>query len=579
MNDTIETPEEKVSDEEPKLRLWPALLFVAIGLGISLVVAQFGSTNDHNIIGMLGAPLGASLLILLWWLFGSRMSWKDRILGLCFLVVTLGGLFISQEVNAPFMMVVAVPYFTYGVVLTFALMYGRPWVKQRMVAAAYLILCVGMFSMMRVDSFGGDLEPEVHWRWEPKIEVSTADVLTAKSPGEIADVPLRPGPYDWPAFRGMDRDSHLIGVKFSSDWSTPPRELWRKPVGVGWSSFTVVGDYLFTQEQRGEQETVICYSADTGEEIWINSVVEHFVEVTGPGPRATPTFLDGKLYVQGATGILQCMDASTGTQIWQRDLRKDTGATVPTWGFSSSPLIVGGRVIQYSGGSEKSSVVAYDLATGDLVWNTGKGKDGYGSAHYTHISNVPQVLVNSSFGIQSFIAETGEVLWEHNWRADSYPRVVQPVLTKDGGVMIGTSGKNGTRRLNVSKQDKEWLIEEQWTTKKFRPYFNDYILHEGYCYGFDGNRLMCIDVETGERKWKGDRVGGQLLFIRDMQMLLILTEEGEVMLVEAQPKEYKVVSKFKAISGKTWNHPVVAKGRLYVRNSNEMACFELAPAS
>jgi len=307
----------------------------------------------------------------------------------------------------------------------------------------------------------------------------------------------------------------------------------------------------------------------------VNSVKAHFDEITGPGPRATPTYVDGKLYVQGATGVLQCIDAQSGAMVWQRDLTVDTEAEVPHWGFSSSPLIVGDSLIQFSGGSEESSVVAYHRATGELIWNTGKGNIGYSSAHFVRLADIPQVLVTSNFGIQSFIPETGDVLWEHHWQVKTNPRVAQPIITEDGGVLIGTASMMGTRRLSIAYDENAWKVFEQWTSKKFRPYFNDYILYEGYCYGFDGNRLTCINAATGERQWRGGRVGGQLLFVHDMEVLLILTEEGDVMLVEANPVEYIVMSQFKAISGKTWNHPVIAHGRLFVRNAEEMACFDL----
>ena len=399
--------------------------------------------------------------------------------------------------------------------------------------------------------------------------------MDATSPGGIAVLPAEIGSEDWPEFRGVNRDSHLRSVKFSTDWTTPPRELWRKPVGVGWAAFAAVGDYLFTQEQRGDQEAVICYEAETGEEVWVTSVKAYFHVVIGPGPRATPTYLDGKLYVQGATGIIQCIDAKTGAVLWQRDITKDTGAKVPQWGYASSPLTVGDLVIQFTGGSDISSVIAYHQDTGEIAWNTGKGGSGYSSAQLTHIDGTPQVLINSNFGIQSYVPETGEVLWEHNWDVKSNPRVVQPIITKDGGVLIGTAAGMGTRRLNITHDNTTWNVAEQWTTKKFRPYFNDYILYEGYCYGFDGNRVMCIDVETGEKQWTGDRIGGQLLFLEDMEIILILNEEGQVMLLDVNPNEYTVLSQFQAITGKTWNHPVIAHGKLYVRNSEEMACFEL----
>lgn len=573
---TEETPStDKTAHDTPTpLRLWPAMVFMLSGLTVSLGIAQFGSTNNHNLIGMLIAPLLASILILLWWSFASRVSRSDRIKGVVLLALMLTIVYVTQQAFAPILLAVAIPYLVYGVVIVFALMRGRSWLAQRRLAILYLIACATVFSAIQVNSVAGDLRPDLSWRWASGLALSSV-----QSPGGVAELPIEIGADDWPAFRGAKRDSHLLGVTFSSDWTTPPKKLWRNRVGLGWSSFTIVGDYFFTQEQRGEYEAVVCYRAQTGEEIWINSIKAHYDNRIGPGPRSTPTYQDGKLYVQGATGIVQCIEAQTGTTIWKRDLTKDTKAKVPQWGFSGSPLIVGDAMIQNTGDKEDSSVIAYDKATGDVLWKNGKGKGGYSSPHFIQLADIPQVLVNNDFGIQSFTPDTGEVLWEHHWLVKSNPRVVQPLFTEDGGVLIGTAAGMGTRRLNLSHENDTWKVTEVWTTKRFRPYFNDYIIYEDYCYGFDGNRLMCIDVKTGEEQWKGDkRPGGQLLFVQDMELLLILTEKGEVMLVEAIPEQYTVVSQFKAISGKTWNHPVIAYGKLYVRNSEEMACFELALA-
>ena len=573
--DPIETPSTS-TDPQQKLRVWPALLIAVLGFSISLYVAYFSSTNLENLTGLLGAPIMASALILIWWVFFSRAPWRTRFICLFVFILLLVAPYLTQKENPVFIIVAALPYMVYGAVAWLALTQCCSWKVQRTVTLVYLIACSGFFAAQKVESIAGDLNLELTWQWESSTSATTADSQSAKSPGKIAELPASLSTSDWPAFRGVNRDSHLPGVTFATDWdSTPPRELWRKTVGAGWSSFTVVGNYLFTQEQRGNNEVVICYAADTAEVIWINTVEALFDEVMGPGPRATPTYLDGKLYTQGATGIVQCIDATTGATIWQQDLTKDTEATVPTWGFASSPLVVGDTVIQYAGGNDESSVIAYDRNTGDVAWNKGHGKDGYSSAQLATLNGIPQVLINSNFGIQSFVPETGEVLWEHDWKAKSNPRVVQPLLTEDGGILIGTAGGQGTRRLSISATDAQWTVSEDWTTKKFRPYFNDFILHEGYCYGFDGNRPMCIDVKTGIPQWKGDRIGGQLLFVSDMAMLLILNEEGQVLLVNAQPDAYTIVAEFKAIEGKTWNHPVIANGILYVRNSDEMAAFEL----
>ena len=256
-------------------------------------------------------------------------------------------------------------------------------------------------------------------------------------------------------------------------------------------------------------------------------------------------------------------------------MKRDTDAKLPVWGFASSPLVTGDLVIVFSGGREGKSIAAYHRATGELTWTAGDGTHGYSSGHLARIAEVPQVLVTSDIGSQSFAPETGDMLWEHRWVVNTNPRCVQPLVVDANSIMIGTAGGKGTRRLRVDREDGSWKVEEVWTTRRFRPYFNDFVYHEGYCYGFDGSRFTCIDVATGERKWTGPKYGGQVLLLPDLDALLILSEKGNVVVLEATPEGHNKLAQFKALSGKTWNHPVIAGGRLFVRNSEEAACFDL----
>ncbi|MBX7259793.1 MAG: PQQ-like beta-propeller repeat protein, partial [Candidatus Hydrogenedentes bacterium] len=422
-------------------------------------------------------------------------------------------------------------------------------------------------------SIGGDLKPVVSWRWSPSLAELSKSLPRVEAHG-TAVLPAELTPEDWPAFRGPARDNHVSGT-IATDWTNPPRELWRRSIGPAWSSFAVVGDYLFTQEQRGEEELVTCYRADSGEEVWSNSVPARYDDIMGLGPRATPTYHEGRLFTQGATGILQCLDAATGTSLWKRELVKDAGIDVPMYGFASSPLVVDDLVIVFAGESEGKALLAYRRENGDIAWQAGRGSGGYSSPHYAVIVDVPQILMLSDFGLQSFEPKSGTLLWENAWEIKMNPRCVQPLVVDSESVMYGATGAYGSRLLRVQHTSESWKTEEVWSTKQFRPYFNDCVAHKGDCYGFDGERLACIDLKTGKRRWQGKQVGGQMLLLPEMDKLLVLSEDGEVLLIEAKPDRYSEVGRFKAISGKTWNHPVLVRGRLYVRNSEEVACFAL----
>ncbi len=564
-----------------RLRIWPALVILLLQCIASQVVSFFGSTNIHSAVGLAVVPLSAAALLAIWWLLLSRAPVLDRILGLLLMVALLFWVKYSRGIM---LLTFAVPAMTTGFVLTLAVTSRLRWPLARWVAVVFVLCCAGVFMALRVDEIGSGLAPVVSWRWNPTEVESSAAIPISKANG-TAVLPAQAGPADWPGFRGPARDGILAGVRFSTDWTahppsppskgdSSPRELWRKPIGSGWASFTAVGDYAFTQEQRGTEELVTCCEAATGADVWVNRVDAEFKDDMGLGPRATPTFCDGKLYTQGCTGVLQCLDAATGNTIWKRDLAKDAEARVPGYGFASSPLVTGGLVIVFSGGHEGKSAVAYDRTTGGVAWRAGHGTAVYTSPQIAVIAGVPQVLMVCDYGLQSFVPETGALLIDYPWKAEVNPRCVQPVVADDR-VMVGTTGFMSARMLHIQKDATAWTVKEEWTSKKFRPYFNDGVLHKGFYYGFDGERLACVDIATGERRWEGKRYGGQLLFLADMETLLILGDAGDVALVPATPERFSETARFKAISGKTWNHPTIAHGRLFVRNATEAACFEL----
>jgi outer membrane protein assembly factor BamB len=353
-------------------------------------------------------------------------------------------------------------------------------------------------------------------------------------------------------------------------------------VGPGWSSFAVRGDFLYTQEQRGDDEVVACYYAATGEPVWTHrDPVRFFESNAGAGPRGTPTLSNGRVYAFGATGILNALDADSGTLVWSRDAASDTEGTpsmgggntkVPDWGFSSSPLVVNDLVIVAVAGQ----LVAYDVTTGKPRWFGPAGGVSYSSPHLVTIDGVAQVLLMSAAGAVSLAPADGKRLWEHPWRG--FP-IVQPAVTADGDVLISAGGEGGIRRISVDPAASGWSAERRWGSAGLKPYFNDFVVHGDHAFGFDGRILACIGLKDGVRKWKGGRYGnGQLILLPDQDVLLVLTEEGELALVKATPDQFTELARFKAIEGKTWNHPVLAGDALYVRNGEEMAAFRLARA-
>jgi outer membrane protein assembly factor BamB len=403
-------------------------------------------------------------------------------------------------------------------------------------------------------------------------------VGVAKSP-EKPPLPIVAAfPTAWPGFRGPNRDGVVRGVQIETDWSQkPPAELWRRAIGPGWSSFAVNGDLVYTQEQRGDHEMVSCYRLTTGEPVWRHRDAVRFYESNGgPGPRGTPTLYDRRVYTFGATGILNALDAATGAVVWSRNAATETGVEIPGWGFASSPLVVGDVVIVAASGQ----LAAYDVRTGKSRWMGAKGGAGYSSPHFARIGGIPQVLLLRGARTISVAPSDGTLLWEHT-SGQPAVSIVQPAVAA-GDVLIAAGdamGGMGMRRITVGHRTAGWTIQERWTSRGLKPYFNDFVVHEGHAYGFDGSIMSSINLENGERKWKGGRYGhGQLLLLPEQDLLLVLSEEGELALVAASPDKFTELARFKAIEGKTWNHPVLVGDVLLVRNGEEMAAFRLTLA-
>jgi outer membrane protein assembly factor BamB len=280
------------------------------------------------------------------------------------------------------------------------------------------------------------------------------------------------------------------------------------------------------------------------------------------------------VYSLGATGILNVLDAANGSRIWSRNAVNDTGAKIPAWGISASPLIVNDLVIVAASGT----LAAYDLANGTPRWIGPAGRASYSSPHLVTIGGVPQVVLLNADGAFAFSPTDGSRLWEHAW--EGVP-IVQPNITADGDMLIAVSESSGTRRLAVARGADGWTAEERWTSEEMNPYFNDFVIHKGHAYGFNGNSLVCIDLANGARKWRGGVGGygnGQLVLLADQDLLVVLSEQGELALVKAVNDQFTELARRPAIKGKTWNHPVLAGDVLLVRNAEEMAAFRLSLA-
>jgi outer membrane protein assembly factor BamB len=256
--------------------------------------------------------------------------------------------------------------------------------------------------------------------------------------------------------------------------------------------------------------------------------------------------------------------------VWSRNAASDTGTKAPTWGFTSSPLVLDNLVLV----AVQGTLAAYDRATGEPRWSGPDGKASYSSPHLLTVDGVRQILLMTGVGATSFAPDDGTLLWQHAWPGDD--RTVQPAMTADGDLLLCGGGmKLGMRRFAVTHGTDGWRVEERWASRGLKPNHNDSVVHEGHVYGFVGSRLACIDVKDGARRWKAGRYAGFTILLADQGLLLVLTEKGEIALVEATPERFTELALLPAIEGKTWNLPALAGDVLLVRNAQEMAAFRL----
>lgn len=382
---------------------------------------------------------------------------------------------------------------------------------------------------------------------------------------------------EWPAFRGHNRNGQQTGVTLATNWdskvSTP---LWKIPIGPGWSSFIVAGEMLFTQEQRGEMESISCYDSKSGDIIWRHQIKSRFEEVMGgPGPRATPTLAGGQLFAMGANGDLMRLDPKTGKTIWEKNIQEVAGRKPPDWGFSSSPLVVDSLVIVHAGGKGDKGTLAFDIETGDLKWSTEAGNHSYCSPQLVTIAGQKVVAMMTNKELNLLNPVDGAVLLKYDCDIMGY-RALQPQLFEDDSILITNDMASGVHRIRITNTDGKWVAEKVWSTNQLKVDFNDFVIYQGHAYGFDGRLFTCINLENGKRKWKRGRYGkGQVLLLNDSGQLLIISEKGEIVLLKADPSGHSELAKFKAIEGKTWNHPVLIGDQLFVRNSEQAASYRL----
>jgi outer membrane protein assembly factor BamB len=396
---------------------------------------------------------------------------------------------------------------------------------------------------------------------------------SSPSPGQAA---VEPAKNYWTNFRGPRRDGKYEEANISTNWPANGLPVvWKQPVGVGHASFVVADGKAYTIEQRRSQEVVAAYDMNNGRELWTQKWNAAYTDETGDGPRATPTWDAGRIYALGATGELRCLDANSGAVIWGKNILSDNQAKNLPWAMAASPLIVDDKVIVLPGGTSGKSVVAYNKNSGAPVWRVLNDTQAYVSPMLVELAGRRQIIVVSASRVVGLAPENGALLWEYPWNTDMGINVSQPVMVDRNRFFISSGYGKGAALVEVKGSGNSFTASTVWENNNMKNKFNSSVLHNGYVYGLDEGILVCLDVNTGERKWKNGRYGyGQIILAGSH--LIVTSDQGDVALVKATPDAYTEVARFTAVPGKTWNYPALAGGRLLVRNSTEMAAYDIS---
>jgi outer membrane protein assembly factor BamB len=479
-----------------------------------------------------------------------------------------------------------------GTLLTWSLRNPAfPLAYRRVGLALLLILLMAAVAVVRIDQVTGDMVPSFRFVWTPSRD---ARMVGSQAPeGQGGSDLISTTPIDFPQFLGPDRNGIIESLQLEPDWrSFTPRMVWKQPIGAGWSGFAAVNGYAVTMEQRGEEEWVSCYRADTGELQWGHRIqARHETTLGGVGPRSTPTIHEGRVLALGATGVLRCLDGADGSLIWSRDLLEEFGVSVRedmgnvAWGRAASPLVVDSWVVVPAGGPRNSpvSLVSYDLDSGVEAWRAGSSQIGYSSPIVAELHGTRQIIMVNEDTVSGHHLDGGEVLWTYPWPGSSTgsANTSQPSVIEDEAgtsVFVSKGYGQGVARFLVEHD----ASRDTWATRKLyesaqvlKTKMTSAVVRYPHAFGLSDGILECIDLRDGRRLWKRGRYGhGQILLVGDH--LLVLGESGELFLVEAVAEEHRELHQIPVLQGKTWNTLCLHGDLLLIRNGEEAACYQLA---
>lgn len=381
---------------------------------------------------------------------------------------------------------------------------------------------------------------------------------------------------DWPQWRGPNRDGISAETGLLDSWPKggPPLVWKTKGLGEGYAGSSIVHGRLFTQGQRGDKEFVLAIDANTGKELWRVETGRAFHEQRGHGPRGTPTVDGDRLYALAADGTLVCLEAATGKKIWGFNIVERFRSDAPHWGISESPLVEGDRVIVTPGGSG-AAVVALDKMSGKILWQSQSDRAGYSSPIAFDAGGARKVVAFTGDGAISLDVKNGELQWRYNKVSNRTANIATPIV-HDGFVFLSSDYGTGCALLKLAPSGGSVSASEVYFNRDMRNHYSSSVLVGDYLYGYSSSVLTAMKFQSGEVAWRDRSVGKGGLIYAD-RYLYCLSENGVMGLVDATPQGYREKSRFEISKGDfpTWTPPVIADGKLYLREQDNLYCYNI----
>ena len=378
---------------------------------------------------------------------------------------------------------------------------------------------------------------------------------------------------EWPQWRGANRDGISKETGLLKQWPEGgPPLVWKAAgAGGGYSSFAISKGRLYTMGLRGDREFIIAFDIANGKEVWATPHGKAFRNDRGDGPRGTPTLDGDRLYALGGAGDLSSLDLKTGKVVWTMNVLSKFGGENIKWGISESPLVIGDKVLVNAGGPG-ASIVALKKTDGTLIWKSQSDEAGYSSAIPVEIGGATQVVFFTGNRALGLDVSDGKLLWEYKRPSNDVANVATPVV-RANRVFISSDYGTGGGLVEIKADGK---AQEVYFTKEMRNHHATSILIGDHLYGFSSSILTAMRFDTGVVAWRDRSVGKGSLTYADGN-LYAFSENGVVGLVEADPTAYREKGRFRIQQGSlpTWTHPVVAGGRLYLRDQDTIYAFDV----